>query len=97
LNKVVDALSRYYESDTWYDIHLETAYVDADVHLDPERINLPWNHLNELKTGAIQMKVMHVVDDIQRRRSNRLLERQEDCDAQAAALALVPIPEPVQA
>jgi hypothetical protein len=96
LNKVADALSRYYESDTWYDIHPETAYVDADVRLDPERIDLPWNRLNELKTGAIQMKALQVVDNIRRRRSNCLLERQEDGDTQAAALALVPIPEPAQ-
>jgi hypothetical protein len=74
LNKVADVLSRYYESNTWYDVHPEMAYVDADVRLDPGRIDLPWNHLNELKTGAIQMKALQVVDDIWRRQSNRLLE-----------------------
>jgi len=31
LNKVADCLSRYYESDTWYDVYDVSEYVDADI------------------------------------------------------------------
>ena len=30
-NKVADALSRYYQTDTWYDTHLPGEYVSADI------------------------------------------------------------------
>jgi hypothetical protein len=49
LNKVADALSRYYESDTWYDVHPITEYVDADVRLDPDHEDLPTDRSQEVR------------------------------------------------
>jgi hypothetical protein len=42
-NKVADTLSCYYEYDTWEDLCLVSDYVDADVRLDPEHDDLPWD------------------------------------------------------
>src|ERR1700676_854218 len=47
-NKVADSLSRYYQSDTDDDIHPMYNYVTADVQLDPEGEDLPWNQVVEL-------------------------------------------------
>jgi len=45
LNKIADCLSRYYESDTWYDVYDISEYVNADVRLDPTLDDVPWNRL----------------------------------------------------
>jgi len=42
-NFVADSLSRYYQSDTDKDIHPTYDYVTADIQLDPEGEDLPWN------------------------------------------------------
>src|SRR6202041_2244948 len=42
-NKVADSLSRYYQSDTWEDVHPSYDFVSADLKLDPEGEDLPWN------------------------------------------------------
>jgi hypothetical protein len=42
-NKVADSLSRYYQSNTWEDIHPSYDFVNADLQLDPEGEDLPWN------------------------------------------------------
>lgn len=90
VNKVADALSRYHESDTWHDIHPLSEYVNADKRLDANLEDLPWDRVQEIQNHAIELMAVRVVDDIRQRRSTRLLERQEDRDTQAAALALVP-------
>ncbi|KAF8222858.1 hypothetical protein L208DRAFT_1320105, partial [Tricholoma matsutake] len=41
LNKVADALSRYYQFDSWDDAPLVQHYVFADVRLDPNHEDLP--------------------------------------------------------
>ena len=33
-NKVADSLSRYYQSDTWEDVHPPHHFVNADIQLD---------------------------------------------------------------
>jgi hypothetical protein len=42
LNKVADALSCYYESDTHLDIHNTDDYVHADQHINPDSDDLPF-------------------------------------------------------
>jgi hypothetical protein len=42
-NKVTDSLSQHYQSDTDDDIHPMYDYITADVQLDPEGKDLPWN------------------------------------------------------
>src|ERR1700683_4009885 len=49
-NKVADSLSRYYQSDTWEDVHPSYHFVNADLQLDPEGEDLPWNCIVELCT-----------------------------------------------
>ena len=60
LNKVADCLSRYYESDTWYDVYDVSEYVDADVQLDPTLNNVPWNRLQEIKDHTVEMHAIQV-------------------------------------
>jgi hypothetical protein len=47
-NKVADSLSRYYQSDTWEDVHPSYDYVKADSQLDPKGEDLLWNHIVEI-------------------------------------------------
>ena len=49
LNKVVDALSCYYQFDSWDDAPLVQHYIFADVHLDPNHEDLPWDRHLKLK------------------------------------------------
>jgi hypothetical protein len=49
-NKVADSLSRYYQLDTSEDSHPTFDFVNADVRLDPEGEDLPWNRVVELCT-----------------------------------------------
>ena len=43
LNKVVDALSHYYQFNSWDDAPLVQHYVFADIRLDPNHEDLPWD------------------------------------------------------
>jgi len=42
-NKVTDSLSQHYQSDTDDDIHPMYDHITADVQLDPEGKDFPWN------------------------------------------------------
>jgi hypothetical protein len=46
-NLVADALSQYYESDNWDEMHNTSQYVSADAQLDPEGEDLPWGRFEE--------------------------------------------------
>ena len=48
-NLVADALSRYYESDTWDESHDDSQYVNIDTQLDPDREDLPWDRFEETR------------------------------------------------
>src|ERR1700742_4414583 len=82
-NKVADALSRYYESDTSEDVHGQHEYVNADVRIDKDHDDLPLGRLEELELD--QFRAM--------RRSERLRSKQlppqevtEPCEREAAEL-----------
>jgi hypothetical protein len=49
-NLVADSLSRYYQSDTWEDIHSSYDFVNADLQLDSEGEDLPWNQMVKILT-----------------------------------------------
>ena len=51
-NLVADALSRYYESDTWDESHDDSQYVNIDTQLNPNGEDLPWDPFEE--TRAMQ-------------------------------------------
>jgi hypothetical protein len=57
LNKVADALSRYYEHDYWTEVPELQDYVNADVRLDPEHDDLPRERLFEIKGKVIESRV----------------------------------------
>jgi RNase H-like domain found in reverse transcriptase len=57
-NKVADSLSWYYQSDMSEDSHPNYDFVNADVKLDPEGEDLPWNRVVEIRA---------ICDDVQRR------------------------------
>ena len=40
-NKVADTLSRSYQNDTWYDTHVPSEYVTADICLDKDLDDIP--------------------------------------------------------
>ena len=63
LNKVADCLSRYYESDMWYDVYDVSEYVDADVWLDPTLDDVPWNQLQEIKDRTVEMHTIQVTEE----------------------------------
>jgi len=65
LNKVANCLSRYYESDTWYDVYDISEYVDADVRLDPTLDDMPWNRLREIKDRTVEMHTIWVTEETQ--------------------------------
>ena len=87
LNKVADALSRYYESDTWYDARHIDEYVNADVRIDRDMEDLPPERVDELVTGQVEMHATRVVQTLERRQSERLLNKQEQRDLDAAKIA----------
>src|SRR5882762_869693 len=58
-NKVADSLSQYYQSDMDDDIHPTYNYITADVQLDPEGEDLPWNQVIELCTITTRNRILH--------------------------------------
>ena len=56
LNKVADALSWYYQFDSWDDALLVQHYVFADVRLDLEHKDLPWDRCLEIKNWVIETR-----------------------------------------
>ena len=52
-NKVADSLSRYYQSDTWEDVHPSYDYVNADSQLGLEGEDLPWNNVVEIRAIGV--------------------------------------------
>jgi hypothetical protein len=92
LNKVADCLSRYYESDTWYDVYDVSEYVNADVRLNPTLDDVPWNRLQEIKDHTVEMHAIQVTKVTRRHQSNHLAERQEEQDDCAAGLAVASEP-----
>jgi hypothetical protein len=77
----------------WYDVYDVSEYVDTDVRLDPTLDDVPWNWLREIEDRTVEMHAIRVTEETQRRKSNRLAERQEDRDIRAAELAAAPEPE----
>ena len=57
LNKVVDALTWYYEHDYWTEVLEIQDYINADVRLDPEHDDLPWECLFKVEEGIIEVRV----------------------------------------
>jgi len=92
LNKVADCLSRYYESNMWYDVYDVSEYVDTDIRLDPTLDDVPWNWLQEIEDRTVEMHAIRVTEEAQQCKSNRLAEHQEECDVRTAELAAAPEP-----
>ena len=59
-NKIADSLSWYYQSDTMDDIHPMYDYVNADMQLDPEGEDLPWNQVIEVHAIADNSRKRHL-------------------------------------
>lgn len=89
LNKVADALSRYYESDTWSDRHDISEFVNADRRLDPTLEDLPPDRRDELTDEVVQLMSLDVDPGIRRskRLERKLRERVEARDVEAADMA----------
>jgi len=57
LNKVVDALSRYYKHDYWTSMPELHDYIDTNVTLDPEHDDLPREQVFKIEEQAIETRV----------------------------------------
>jgi len=57
LNKVVDALSRYYEHDYWTSVPELHDYINTDIRLDPEHNDLPREQVFEIEEQVIETRV----------------------------------------
>jgi hypothetical protein len=77
-NKVADALSRYYASDTPDDHHRDYKYVNADIRLNKDLEDLARDQVEELQ----QLMAVYVEED-----SDQLKECQEDHHKEADELA----------
>lgn len=73
-NKVADALSRYYEFDTWDEVHSFMDYVHADIRIDPGGDDLPADRYREVAERVVELRAAR---EANRRKSRRLQERQE--------------------
>jgi hypothetical protein len=87
LNKVADALSRYYEHDYWTEVPGIQDYVNADVRLDPEHDDLPWERLFEVEEGVVESRVRKTNSAKVYAELRALRERIQDRDAVAARMA----------
>jgi hypothetical protein len=84
LNKVVDCLSCYFESDTPDKTHETHEYVWADTWIDPSGEDLLIPHFHELKEQVIEICALR---STKLRWSHRLVEQQDNWDLEAQAMA----------
>ncbi|KAG6871000.1 hypothetical protein C0995_009280, partial [Termitomyces sp. Mi166 len=62
LNKVVDCLSQYFESDTIDDVHNVYDYVQADKQIDPEGKDLPLHRFHEIVEKRVEIQAMQACE-----------------------------------
>lgn len=85
-NKVADSLSRYYQSDTADDNHPPYDYVNADVQLDPEGEDLPWNRVTELRAMSLRPRpIKEATDDIRKIAEDMAIPEPTSVTTQASA------------
>ncbi|KAG6858313.1 hypothetical protein C0995_000954, partial [Termitomyces sp. Mi166 len=58
LNKVVDCLLRYFESDTIDDVHNVYDYVQVDKQIDPEGEDLPLHRFHKIVKKRVEIRAM---------------------------------------
>ena len=97
LNKVADALLRYYESDTWFDAHPLNKYVNADVWLDWEMDHLSPEQVDDIQSRKVEMHTTWVESTLTTQCSKQLLDKKEARDLEAAKIAsgmkeAIPVP-----
>ncbi|KAG6879925.1 hypothetical protein C0995_007145, partial [Termitomyces sp. Mi166 len=80
LNKVVDCLSQYFESDTPDDVHNVYDYVQADKRIDPEGKDLPLHRFHKIVEKRVEIRAMQAQE---LHRSKRLREQKELRDLEA--------------
>ncbi|KAG9223377.1 hypothetical protein CCMSSC00406_0009268 [Pleurotus cornucopiae] len=72
LNKVADALSRYYAEDADDEVHDVNEYVNADTRVDPDLDIVPWPRVIESRRHAGELRAIRIGD--------RQLNRQQEAD-----------------
>ncbi|KAG6859093.1 hypothetical protein C0995_011543, partial [Termitomyces sp. Mi166 len=80
LNKVVDCLSQYFESDTIDDMHNVYDYVQADKRIDPEGKDLPLHRFHKIVEKRVEIRAMQAQE---LHRSKQLKEQLELRDLEA--------------
>ncbi|VDC04642.1 unnamed protein product [Peniophora sp. CBMAI 1063] len=70
-NVVADAFSRYYSTDRWDEWHPDHEYVNADIRLDPEGEDLPWNRFAEIRAVNADMRAQAESESLRPTRPQR--------------------------
>ena len=94
LNKVADALSRYFKSDNWDEAVPPEEFVNADVRLDPNLDDLPWDRELEVQNDVLKINYQKPIVP---ERLLALKESVEERDLLAAELAAHAEPDTVSA
>ena len=76
-NKVADALSQYYQTDTWYNTHIPSEYASADIQLDRDLDDIPQPRRQEVLNHEVEIHTLQVVDTLEQRRSTRLIDKRK--------------------
>ncbi|KAG6892005.1 hypothetical protein C0995_006052, partial [Termitomyces sp. Mi166 len=80
LNKVVDCLSQYFESDTPNNVHNIYNYVQADKRIDPEGKDSPLHRFHKIMEKRVEIQAMQAQELC---RSKQLKEQKELHDLEA--------------
>ncbi|KAG6869787.1 hypothetical protein C0995_000488 [Termitomyces sp. Mi166 len=80
LNKVMDCLSQYFESDIIDDVHNIYDYVQVDKRIDPEGEDLPLHRFHKIMEKKVEIQAMQAQELCC---SKRLKEQLELCDLEA--------------
>ncbi|KAG6865661.1 hypothetical protein C0993_007886, partial [Termitomyces sp. T159_Od127] len=83
LNKVVDCLLKYFESDMHKDVHNVHDFVQADKRIDPDGEDLPLHRFQEIVEHHIEIQAMQACEV---RHSKQLKEQVEAQDLEAHSL-----------
>lgn len=87
LNKVADVLSRYYKHDYWMEVPEIQDYINADMRLDLDHDNLPWERFFEVEEGIIKSRVCRTNSARVHAELHALRECIQERDAVAAQMA----------
>ena len=85
--RLKDALSRYYESDTWYNTHPEDIYINADIWLNKDMDDVMEEPCDKVKEKTTALHALRVKGTLETCQSKCLLDKQEVRDLEVVQIA----------